>query len=85
MTEKLTEKLVHLLAVLALVFGNTAHAADFSGETVEWIIPFKEGGGSDKWARLYAPYLARALPGQPNVIVKNVGGGGSTTGANQFA
>ena len=76
-------KLVQLFVAFALVAG--APAADFSGETVEWIIPFKEGGGSDKWARLYAPFLADALPGKPNVVVKNVPGGGSTTGANQFA
>ena len=74
-----------LLAALVAVSPTGAYAADFSGETVEWIIPFKEGGGSDRWARFYAPLLAEALPGKPNVVVKNVPGGGSTTGANQFA
>lgn len=77
-------KLMTAILAFCLMSAN-ALAADFSGKTVEWIIPFKEGGGSDKWARLYAPYLAKALPGQPNVVVKNVPGGGSTTGANQFA
>lgn len=65
--------------------GGLAQAADFSGKTIEWIIPFKEGGGSDKWARFYAPRLAAALPGRPTVVVKNVPGAGSTKGANQFA
>jgi tripartite-type tricarboxylate transporter receptor subunit TctC len=65
--------------------GGLAQAADFSGKTIEWIIPFKEGGGSDKWARFYAPRLAAALPGKPTVVVKNVPGAGSTKGANQFA
>ena len=60
-------------------------ARDFSGETVEWIIPFGEGGGSDKWARFYAPLLSKALPGEPTVVVKNVPGAGSTKGANFFA
>lgn len=64
---------------------GTAYAADFADETIEWVIPFKEGGGSDKWARFYAPLLSEALPGKPNVVVKNIPGGGSTTGANQFA
>ncbi|MEO1328787.1 MAG: tripartite tricarboxylate transporter substrate-binding protein [Pseudomonadota bacterium] len=58
---------------------------DFSGETIDWIIPFSEGGGSDKWARFYAPLLSEALPGQPTVVVKNIPGAGSTKGANQFA
>jgi tripartite-type tricarboxylate transporter receptor subunit TctC len=60
-------------------------AADFSGETIEFVIPFGVGGGSDTWARFNAPYLAKYLPGKPTVVVKNVPGGGSITGANQFA
>jgi tripartite-type tricarboxylate transporter receptor subunit TctC len=67
-----------------LPLAGTAPAADFSGKTVEWIIPFKEGGGSDKWARFYAPMLSEALPGKPTVVVKNVPGAGSTKGANDF-
>ncbi len=62
-----------------------AHAAvDFSGERIEWIVPFKEGGGSDTWARFFAPMISENLPGQPPVVVKNIPGGGSTKGANQF-
>lgn len=57
----------------------------FEGETIEWIIPFSEGGGSDKWARFYAPLLSEALPGQPAIQVKNMPGAGSTKGANFFA
>lgn len=59
--------------------------ADFTGKTIEWIIPFKEGGGSSKWALFYAPLLSAALPGQPTVVVKHVPGAGSTKGANEFA
>ncbi len=64
----------------------TAQAeVDFAGKIIEWIIPFKEGGGSDKWARFYAPLLSEALAGEPTVVVKNVPGAGSTKGANFFA
>ena len=62
-----------------------ADAVDFSDETIEFIMPFGVGGGSDTWARFNAPFLSRYLPGQPTVVVKNVPGGGSITGANQFA
>ena len=79
------KKLILAAAALSVLLTGGASAADFSGTTVEWIIPFKEGGGSDKWARFYAPLLSQALPGKPNVVVKNIPGGGSTTGANQFA
>lgn len=72
----------------ALAIGATGPAfaeADFSGKIIEWVIPFSEGGGSDKWARFYAPLLSEALPGKPTVVVKNVPGAGSTKGANEFA
>ncbi len=78
------------LAVLAgatmLSHAGTALAdTDFAGKTIEWIIPFSEGGGSDKWARFYAPLLSEALPGKPTIVVKNMPGAGSTKGANWFA
>lgn len=69
----------------ASLLAGSALAADFAGKTVEWVIPFKEGGGSDKWARFYAPLLAEALPGNPSIVVKNMPGAGSTKGANWFA
>ncbi len=59
-------------------------AVDFTGKTIEWVIPFSEGGGSDVWARFFAPFLGRNLPGRPNVIVRNAPGGGSITGTNDF-
>ena len=70
-------------AALALA-PNAASAVDFKGKRIEWIIPFKEGGGSDTWARFYAPLLSASLPGNPVIAVKNIPGGGSTKGANQF-
>ncbi len=60
-------------------------AVSLEGETVEWTIPFGEGGGSDTWARFFSPYLSKHLPGQPTVLVRNVPGGGSISGANAFA
>ena len=73
------------LSALLALSAPVAAAADFSGETVEWTVPFKEGGGTSRVAQFYAPMLAKHLPGKPDVVVKNIPGGGSTTGANQFA
>lgn len=86
-----TSRLVGPSAVAALAAAAFAAtptnliAADFSGKTINWVIPFKEGGGSDKWARFYAPLLSEALPGKPAIVVKNMPGAGSTKGANWFA
>ncbi|MEM8788447.1 MAG: tricarboxylate transporter [Pseudomonadota bacterium] len=78
-----------LAAAAALSLAGTAaladgHGIDLSGETVEFIIPFSESGGSAKWANFYAPLLSEALPGNPNVVVKFMPGAGSTKGANWF-
>ncbi|MEM9319176.1 MAG: tricarboxylate transporter [Pseudomonadota bacterium] len=60
------------------------HGLNLEGETVEWIIPFSETGGSARWANFYAPLLSEALPGNPTVVVTFMPGAGSTRGANHF-
>lgn len=73
------------LAVAAATFTAPASAAvDFSGKTIEWVIPFSETGGSAKWANFFAPLLSDELPGKPTVVVKFMPGAGSTKGANWF-
>ena len=57
----------------------------FEGKTIEWVIPFKEGGGGDTWARFNAPFFQRFIEGNPSVIINNIPGGGSIKGANLFA
>ncbi|MEM7512990.1 MAG: hypothetical protein AAF388_18830, partial [Bacteroidota bacterium] len=57
----------------------------FEGKTVEWVIPFKEGGGGDTWARFNAPFFQKYISGNPAVIINNIPGGGSIKGANLFA
>ncbi|MET3923906.1 tripartite tricarboxylate transporter substrate-binding protein [Devosia sp. 2618] len=73
-------------AIFALgLAGNARADISFSGETIDWIIPFAETGGSDTWARFNAPFLARHLPGNPEIRVINESGGGGTRGPNIFA
>lgn len=57
----------------------------FEGKTIEWVIPFKEGGGGDTWARFNAPFFQKHIEGNPAVIVSNIPGGGSIKGANLYA
>ncbi|MEM8569951.1 MAG: tricarboxylate transporter [Pseudomonadota bacterium] len=80
-----TQTLACALCASAAAFPLAAQAeADFSGETIEFVIPFSESGGSAKWASFYAPLLSEALPGEPTVVVKFMPGAGSTKGANWF-
>lgn len=73
-----------LAGTFALGAIASAQAADMSGKTIQWTIPFSETGGSAKWANFFAPLLSEALPGNPTVIVKFMPGAGSTKGANWF-
>ncbi|MEC9483723.1 MAG: tricarboxylate transporter [Halomonas sp.] len=54
-------------------------------DSIEWTIPFGVGGGTDVWARFFAPWFSDYLPGEPNIMINNVPGGGSINGANLFA
>jgi len=72
------------VALFAALLPGGLKAADFAGKTIEFVVPFPTAGGSDVWARFFAPFLAEQLPGKPTVVVKNVPGGGSITGTNQF-
>ncbi|WGW04130.1 type 2 periplasmic-binding domain-containing protein [Tropicibacter oceani] len=72
------------VAAIALMAAPAVAEVDFSGKTIEWVIPFSETGGSAKWANFFAPLLSQELPGQPTVVVKFMPGAGSTKGANWF-
>ena len=83
-----TRSLAVLLATTGLVAAAPAAFAQdgpsLAGETVEYVIPFSESGGSAQWANFYAPLLSEALPGGPTAVVRYRPGAGSTEGANWF-
>ena len=68
----------------SLVAPSIAQAVDFSGKKIELIVPYREGGGSDTYARLFAPYMSKYLPGNPKILIRNFPGGGSIKGSNKF-
>ena len=58
-------------------------AADFyAGRSVELLVGSGAGGATDISARVIASFLEKHIPGNPNVIVKNMPGGGSVTMTN---
>lgn len=69
-----------------LLAGASAQAqsvADFyRGRSLTMIVGFNPGGGADAYARLVARHLSRYVPGNPNVVVRNMQGAGSVIGAN---
>jgi tripartite-type tricarboxylate transporter receptor subunit TctC len=56
----------------------------YEGRTIEIIVPFAEGGVTDVTARFLQPFLAEHIPGNPQIEIRNLGGGGSILGANHF-
>lgn len=78
------KQLAASVAASAIIASPAFAEVEFSGETIEWVIPFSETGGSAKWANFFAPLLSEELPGNPTVVVKFMPGAGSTKGANWF-
>jgi tripartite-type tricarboxylate transporter receptor subunit TctC len=54
----------------------------YKGKSVDLDIGYSVGGGYDLYARLIARRLGEHIPGNPNVVPKNVGGAGSLRLAN---
>jgi len=82
------------LRSLASLFGscvlmanwNVALAAEkapfYQGKTLTFIINFAAGGPTDIEGRVFAKHLGRHIPGNPSVIVQNMGGGAGIIGVN---
>lgn len=58
--------------------------AFYADQTLEMLVPFNPGGGTDVFARFVVPFLNKHIEGNPAIQVVNVGGGGSITGANEY-
>ncbi|MEW6670728.1 MAG: tripartite tricarboxylate transporter substrate binding protein [Thermodesulfobacteriota bacterium] len=86
------KKRITVLSVLIFAWvAVSAAAADaaapdyafFNGKTIEIIVPHGPGGGFDTYARMFAPYFKKHIPGI-NVVVNNVTGAGGLRGRNQL-
>lgn len=72
-------------ALLGSLPAAQAQQVDFAGKRITMIIPYQEGSGSTLHGRLLATAMEKLLPGSPTIVVKNIDGGGSVKGINQFA
>jgi tripartite-type tricarboxylate transporter receptor subunit TctC len=62
-----------------------APAELYKGQTITIYVGLSSGGGYDLNARLLAKHLGRYIPGQPQVIVRNMPGGGGLVMTNYVA
>lgn len=71
------------LAIGAALLAGAAMAQEYPNGTIEMIVPFSAGGGTDGVARQFAPPFAEALGG--NVVIRNVDGASGTIGTTTTA
>ena len=62
--------------------GMPAMAQDFSGKTIELIVPAGAGGGLSRQAQRFAKTFVDHIPGKPTIKVRNIVGGGGQKGIN---
>jgi tripartite-type tricarboxylate transporter receptor subunit TctC len=64
---------------------SSTEDGNFSGETLEFLIPLASGGGTDTWARFIGTELTNYIPGRPGFAPVNEPGGEGISGTNKFA
>lgn len=79
---------VLMLALLTAMAFQSSQASENATtpvpDTLTWTVPFGVGGGTDVWARFMSHWVGESLENHPAIVINNVPGGGSITGANLF-
>ena len=76
------------LIFLSIIFLNPSPEAGaqadsfYKGKTIRIIVGSTAGGFYDRWARLFARYMGKYIPGQPEIIAQNMPGAGSVIATN---
>lgn len=73
------------LCFLFLLLNSGADAQNtpfYQGKSIRVIAGTTPGGTYDRWARMFARYMPKYIPGSPDMIVQNMPGAGSMVAAN---
>lgn len=75
------------IGALGLAFISTSPTATsaedfYNGKTIRLIVGYAAGGGYDTYARATARHIGRHIPGNPTIVVENMGGARSLLSAN---
>jgi tripartite-type tricarboxylate transporter receptor subunit TctC len=75
-----------MLAAAALLvlaaWTDGAGAQLYKGKTITMIVNYPAGGPTDIEGRIVAQHLPAHIPGNPTIVIKNVGGAGGIIGSN---
>lgn len=73
------------LATLLVAQSHVVLADGYPDETIDMIVGYSAGGGTDVMARTVATYLEKHLGGDASVVVRNAPGAGGQIGFTQVA
>ena len=76
-----------MVCLTTMVLGFTAKLGAqsepfYKGKTIRIVVGSTAGGFYDRWARLFAKYMGKYIPGQPDIIAQNMAGAGSVIATN---
>lgn len=73
-------------AILLLTGSAGAQSVEefYKGKTISFIIGYPSAGAPDVYARLVARHMGKYIPGNPNIIARNMPGAGSLIAANHL-
>jgi tripartite-type tricarboxylate transporter receptor subunit TctC len=76
-------KIATISVLVFALFGEAYSQNDFyRGKTLTIIVGYNPGDAHDLWARAYARHMRKYIPGEPNILVRNMPGGGTMIAAN---
>jgi tripartite-type tricarboxylate transporter receptor subunit TctC len=72
------------IAIFLLFTAEALYAQSpfYQGKTIRIIVGYLPGDNHDLWARAYARFMGKYIPGNPDFIVQNMPGAGSMIAAN---
>jgi tripartite-type tricarboxylate transporter receptor subunit TctC len=70
--------------VLAVLLSGSVRADDdfYKGRQISWILSADAGGGYASYARAFAPFFTRHIPGKPNIVIQHMPGAGGIRAMN---
>jgi tripartite-type tricarboxylate transporter receptor subunit TctC len=76
--------LIFSLSILVLSYSEIRAQGEqfYRGKTIRIMVGSTAGGFYDRWARLFAKYMGKYIPGQPEIIAQNMPGAGSVIATN---
>src|ERR1051325_1744023 len=78
-------RLVLIVVGMRLVASpQAAEAQLYKAKPITMIVNYPAGGPTDLEGRIVATHLPNHVPGNPSIVVKNVGGAGGIIGSNQL-